>query len=88
MAKVRWGIGGLTILWIIAVGLWAAVALARIARGEMTSATPTARVETRLRAGLPLDASCERAAALVSLGRFAHPASRHGSGPARPYRKL
>jgi hypothetical protein len=34
MRRVRWGIGGLFLLWVMGIALWAAVALARIARGE------------------------------------------------------
>jgi len=41
MRKIRFGIGGLFLLWVIGVAIWAAVALAQIARGETVgSVTP------------------------------------------------
>jgi len=33
MQKIRFGLGGLFLLWVIGVAIWAAVALAQIARG-------------------------------------------------------
>ena len=49
MIKFRWGLGGLFVLWVIAMALWAAVGLARSARGDTgqepsTKPQPTASV--------------------------------------------
>ena len=83
MVKIRWGIGGLTILWLIGVGLWAAVALARIARGEPVGSGTTMHVESRLPAIPGAEWSCARAREAVTLGQLAAPASQQGSGSSR-----
>jgi len=48
MIKIRWGLGGLFVLWVIAMALWAAVGLARSARGETLVAPPAATSTTAL----------------------------------------
>lgn len=43
MIKIRWGLGGLFVLWVIAMALWAAVGLARSARGDSPPSPTPAR---------------------------------------------
>ena len=54
MIKIRWGLGGLFVLWVIAMALWAAVGLARSARGDVMAARPSPAVTSPRRVLAPL----------------------------------
>jgi hypothetical protein len=48
MSKIRFGLGGLFLLWVIGVAIWAAVALAQIARGDSVASESTRGMASQL----------------------------------------
>ena len=64
MIKIRWGIGGAFVLWVIGMALWAAVGLARSARGD--SAPSPVLGGQFVRAGSVAPVACPRVDEIVT----------------------